>query len=1407
MKGKLALLLLGLLLVGPTLEAAPLGTAISYQGRLDDSGSPANGTYSFRYRLLGDPSGTTQIGPVVDLPSQPIAGGLLNAPLDFGPTAFNGDARWLEISVKPGSPSDAGDYITLNPQPLPPAGSSQFARLAGDVLNGVITGQKLAPLAVTTTHISDGAITGPKLGDGQVVKSFNGLQDHVTLAAGANVTITPSGNTLTVSATGAGGSSGWSLTGNATTSGQFIGTLGSQPFEVRVNNSRALLIEPNATSPNMVGGFQGNFVTSGIKGATIAGGGALNWFGAAPPNQVGGDYGTVGGGVGNVAGGPVSTISGGERGAIAPDAHNSTISGGAFNVIAAPRAVIGGGTNNFIEVGAEGSVIAGGWNNMAVGQGSTIGGGRLNQLLGAFDFRTIAGGVGNAIVGDAAWSTIGGGANNEIWARRAVIAGGSNNVIEAGATGSFIAAGRNNRILNSGTSSVVAGFDNTNAAGNAVIAGGYLNTAGANSAAATIGGGAENSIGANAPSSLIAGGSRNAIRDGALVGAILGGLRNTIGANAQVATVAGGQDNFVGGNYGLAAGRRARALHQGSWVWGDSTDADVASSGPNQFLIRAAGGVGIGTSDPAGAALRVAGTVRADGFNGPLPASQLTGTLAPANLSSTAPSAGQVLSYNGSSLVWQSPGGASGAWVVGGNNASAGNFVGTLNNVPLELKANNSRALLLEPNVTSPNLIGGWSGNVVNPGVFGATIGGGGAALQFSQSASNRVTDHFGTIAGGAHNLAGNTNVSLTDAYFATVGGGHFNSAKGVSSTIAGGANNTVSANDSTIGGGYLNTVNGGQSVVGGGYNNLAEGLGSTIAGGLGNSLSGASDARTIGGGQNNSILNGGSWSVIGGGLNNIITAQQAVIVGGTNNQIEASADRSFIAAGRNNRVLNGATGSFIAGSANTNGAPAGAIGGGSLNRIDANADLAIIDGGAGNVVSAGAQAATIGGGQFNLIGQGASAAVIAGGQGHIVGSGARFSAIGGGNENAIGATAEFAAIGGGVNNEIRDGAFKSTIGGGDGNTISNGLFDATIAGGALNTIAGDGRFGSIGGGAFNYVANDSGTIAGGSQNTNLADSAAIGGGFQNGIEPQAGASVIAGGTDNRIATGSFDSTISGGSGNRIQDGTYITVGGGFGNIGAGNYSTVAGGAGNLAGGDYSFAAGRNAVASELGTFVWADSNPFDFYSTANNSVRFRCTGGFEIVTGIDAFGDTLSGVRIAAGSGSWTSISDRHAKDNVRPVNVREVLEKVARLPLSTWNYKAQPPEIRHVGPMAQDFHEAFQVGETNTGISVVDADGVALAAIQGLHQIVQEQAAALAASKEENAALKVKLAALQTQLAAHAHTLTRWESRLAALERAVEGSSDLQSGTTSDRGNAATLSGKNVVLMAPVGAAAIQQ
>jgi hypothetical protein len=83
-------------------------------------------------------------------------------------------------------------------------------------------------------------------------------------------------------------------------------------------------------------------------------------------------------------------------------------------------------------------------------------------------------------------------------------------------------------------------------------------------------------------------------------------------------------------------------------------------------------------------------------------------------------------------------------------------------------------------------------------------------------------------------------------------------------------------------------------------------------------------------------------------------------------------------------------------------------------------------------------------------------------------------------------------------------------------------------------------------------------------------------------------------------------------------------------------------------------------------------------------------------------------------------------------PVNGAEVLEKLAELPVSTWNYKGDDPSVRHLGPMAQDFHAAFGLGDGDRTINLLDANGVAVVAIQALYRRVKLLEAEVAALKD---------------------------------------------------------------------------
>ena len=135
-------------------------------------------------------------------------------------------------------------------------------------------------------------------------------------------------------------------------------------------------------------------------------------------------------------------------------------------------------------------------------------------------------------------------------------------------------------------------------------------------------------------------------------------------------------------------------------------------------------------------------------------------------------------------------------------------------------------------------------------------------------------------------------------------------------------------------------------------------------------------------------------------------------------------------------------------------------------------------------------------------------------------------------------------------------------------------------------------------------------------------------------------------------------------------------------------------------------------------------------------------------MTAVDDGGNPIAGVYLAPGSGSWSSLSDWEVKANVSPVDEAQVLELLTDLPITVWNYTGHDPSVRHIGPTAQDFRTAFGLGENDTHITAVDADGVALAAIQGLYQLLEDQDSLIKAQREQIEALKVRLAALeQTQ------------------------------------------------------------
>jgi hypothetical protein len=469
-------------------------------------------------------------------------------------------------------------------------------------------------------------------------------------------------------------------------------------------------------------------------------------------------------------------------------------------------------------------------------------------------------------------------------------------------------------------------------------------------------------------------------------------------------------------------------------------------------------------------------------------------------------------------------------------------------------------------------------------------------------------------------------------------------------------------------------------------------------------------------------------------GVGNMIEGIDGTISGGVSNKIQISSVWGTIGGGNLN-VVSGVGGTVAGGRENQSVGFAATISGGWLNSATNNAS---VGGGVGN--RANGFYSAIGGGEDNETGN--SGSVVAGGSAHAALG--VFSSIGGGYHNRISRNSDGATIGGGFYNEAN--SELVTIGGGSGNQIQTNSASAMIGGGSANNI-GPGAFKStIGGGGENEVQLDAfySVIGGGFENLirPKAIASTIAGGFHNQIKTNAAHASIGGGQWNLIETSGTNATISGGSGN-VAQGANSTVGGGSGNTASGQIATVSGGSHNtasgwwgmvpggvenVAGGNFSFAAGRAAQAVHSGAFVWADGSETNYFSvpfssTTSNQFSVRATGGVRLVSAIDTNGSTTAGVTLAAGSGAWASLSDRNAKQNFTPANARAILDKVAILPISAWNYKTQDKSIRHLGPTAQDFHAAFGLGESERTITTVDADGVALAAIQGLNQKLEEK------------------------------------------------------------------------------------
>src|SRR5262249_11962263 len=248
------------------------GTAFTYQGRLNDGGGPVNGSYDITFSLVGVSRGGSALAGPVTNSAVVVPHGMSTTRLDFAASS-PGAERWLELAVRT---NGVGSFTTLAPrQPLKP---TPYAITAGNIMSGGLAGTYGN---ILTFSNSGNSFNGTYTGNGAGISNVNAL----TLG-------------------GLGANQFWKITGNSNTvpGANYLGTADNQPLELRVNRIRALRIEPNISgAPSLIGGAPVNYVSPGTAGATIAGGGATNFFGGTYSNKVTADFGAVSGGNDNTA--------------------------------------------------------------------------------------------------------------------------------------------------------------------------------------------------------------------------------------------------------------------------------------------------------------------------------------------------------------------------------------------------------------------------------------------------------------------------------------------------------------------------------------------------------------------------------------------------------------------------------------------------------------------------------------------------------------------------------------------------------------------------------------------------------------------------------------------------------------------------------------------------------------------------------------------------------------------------------------------------------------------------------------------------------------------------------------------------------------------------------------------------
>ena len=258
-----------------------------------------------------------------------------------------------------------------------------------------------------------------------------------------------------------------------------------------------------------------------------------------------------------------------------------------------------------------------------------------------------------------------------------------------------------------------------------------------------------------------------------------------------------------------------------------------------------------------------------------------------------------------------------------------------------------------------------------------------------------------------------------------------------------------------------------------------------------------------------------------------------------------------------------------------------------------------------------------------------------------------------------------------------------------------------------------------------------------------------IGAGNQNWDDNNVGFYTWAGGY-NTLATGLASFAM---GYNSLATGSY--------SLAIGNQNTATGtgsialGYRSTANASYGVAIGQRAsVDGYTGAIVFSDASTTNVTeATAQNQFTVRAAGGTRIFTN----SSMIAGVSLSPGGSSWNVVSDSTRKTDVAALDGEDVLGRLARLPVSTWRYKAEADRdgqpVRHVGPMAQDWQRLVAgplgLNADSTVINQGDLDGVSLAAAKALE-------ARTSALQAENEALRARLDALEAEVRQH-HPLER--------------------------------------------------